>query len=537
MTSLKSKLLLATGLVVALLIVQAAILATRSQQVIDITDTIQSTTSVVVDQSHRLKLAIVQVQQWLTDISATRGLDGLNDGFDEAAANAAVARDLIAELSRVNASEAELYATIRAEFDTYYEVGQQMARAYVEGGPSAGNRLMGRFDEAAEALQHDVETAMQVATRLASESFGEALVLSTSVQTWTIAISGFLVLFSLVAGIYLLRGVVGPVCETARMAVDLGEGEGDLTRRLDAQRRDELGVVSRGINTFVEKIHDTVVQMRSVSEQLGSSAGRLTQVAQDGESKAANQLSETEAVAAAMTEMKASADEIARTAAETAHHTESASQQTERGNAAVQKATKVIEALAGEIQRAQTVINQLGEDSSAIGSVLDVIRGISEQTNLLALNAAIEAARAGEQGRGFAVVADEVRTLASRTQQSTEEIQSMISNLQARAQESVTVMAGSRDMANESVAEIETARDLLGSIQAEVGEIREVTYRVATAAEEQSQVSGDMDRNVVRIAELARDNSTNAAVIASASSQLDSLAGQVVQLIGRFKTL
>lgn len=537
MTSLKSKLLLATGLVVTLLVVQAVVLTTKSQQVIDITNTIRDTTSVVFEKSHRLRLAIVQVQQWLTDISATRGLDGLNDGFDEAAANAAIARELIGELARVNAAEADLYAKMRVKFDAYYDVGQQMAKAYVEGGPAAGNRLMGQFDGVAEALQRDVEAAMQIASRLEHESFDRALVLSTDVRTWGIAISVFLVAFSIVSGFYLLRSVVGPVCYTAKMALDLGEGEGDLTRRLDAQRRDELGVVSRGINTFVEKIHDTVVQMRVVSEQLGSSSRRLTQVAHDGESKASNQLSETEAVAAAMTEMKASADEIARTASETAQHTESASQQTERGNAAVQKATEVIEALAGEIGRAQTVINQLGEDSSAIGSVLDVIRGISEQTNLLALNAAIEAARAGEQGRGFAVVADEVRTLASRTQQSTEEIQSMISNLQARAKESVAVMAGSRDMANESVAEIETARDLLGSIRSEVGQIREVTYRVATAAEEQSQVSGDMDRNVVRIAELARDNSANAAVIASASNELGSLADQVGQLIGRFKTL
>jgi methyl-accepting chemotaxis protein len=182
------------------------------------------------------------------------------------------------------------------------------------------------------------------------------------------------------------------------------------------------------------------------------------------------------------------------------------------------------------------VIDQLGADSKNIGSVLDVIRGISEQTNLLALNAAIEAARAGEQGRGFAVVADEVRTLASRTQSSTEEIQTMISTLQRRVAESVQVMAESCRMATEGVTEVEKTKELLNAIRGEVGGIQDMTLRIATAADQQSQVSEDIERNVINIAQLARENSISVEGISGASEQLDAMSRELAGLIGRFKT-
>ncbi|MCB1801532.1 MAG: HAMP domain-containing protein [Gammaproteobacteria bacterium] len=535
-TSLKTKLFLVTALMVLLFATQAAIMSYKLGQVGDNARNIRDTSSPIIEKSYQLKLAVVQIQQWLTDISATRALDGLDDGFDLAAEHYAQAQQLSRELGQLNPSHSDLYSAIQGQLEAFYESGQRMARSYVADGPAAGNRMMGEFDTHAESIQKRVAEAMGFATELSKHDLDQSIDLTGSVRYWSLALSALMITLSILAGFFMVRMVIGPICRTALLAHELAEGDGDLTRRLDEGRKDEIGEVARSINTFVDTIRGTVVSMGDVAGQLNGASGELTGVAGEGQHLAMEQLRETEAVAAAMTEMKASADEIARTANETATHTREAAEQAGEGDRVVENAAGVITALQGEVQRAQAVIDQLGDDSSNIGTVLDVIRGISEQTNLLALNAAIEAARAGEQGRGFAVVADEVRTLASRTQQSTEEIQAMISALQARARESVAVMAASRDMAEQSVGEVTKARALLDAIKSGIGSIQEMTFRIATAAEQQSHVSGDLDRSLNNIAGLARRNAGSAEATAAASTQLRSLSQGIDQLLGRFKT-
>ncbi|WP_078120807.1 methyl-accepting chemotaxis protein [Thiosocius teredinicola] len=536
LSTIKGKLAVVIGLFVAVAVVQAVVLMSKADEVSGNISFMRDTSSAIVSKSYELKLAVVQVQQWLTDISATRGLDGLNDGFDQAATHAEDAERLMDELAALYPAKADLFRGMHDKFGDYYATGKRMAEAYVAEGPQGGNQLMASFDAAAEAIQADVESVIEIARNLSTESLDDAVLHAQQESNWVLITSIVIAALALVAGVFLRVAVLQPIAHAAELAHELGAGDGDLTRRLDESRGDEMGDVARGINRFVEKIQTAVVSMRSVASQLSESAGHLTGFAKDGEHKANNQLTETEAVAAAMTELRASADEIANTAGETAGFTQSAGEQTSVGNKSVQRAVGVIRSLESEIGRAQGVINELGEESNSIGSVLEVIRGISEQTNLLALNAAIEAARAGEQGRGFAVVADEVRTLASRTQQSTEEIQAMITKLQTRAGESVKVMAGSRDMATESVSEVENAQNVLVSIQDGVDGIQNMTHRIAAAAQEQSQVSGDMDRNVVQIADLARDTASSAGTISAASSQLDTLAREINNLIGGFKT-
>ena len=535
LSTLKGKLMSILLAAVLLLAIQAIVLWGKADSVESASQELIDFTFAEVTKSYELKLAVVQVQQWLTDISATRGLDGLNDGFDQAAENAAKAKQLIEELARLVPEEQALLVDFREHFDAYYAAGRRMAEAYVAGGPEQGNKLMADFDEAAEKLQGDLQTLMEHAQEHSYSSLDHSVALARQGKLWVIGSGVALMLLMLLGGWYIGRVVIGALAETGRLASELAEGDGDLTRRLDDSRKDEIGTVSRSINHFVADIGKLVGTVNGVATQLGASSNELMQLADQGRSKAGVQLSETEAVSTAMTEMKSSADEIARTVAETAEFSANAAQQTQQGNRAVQNAAGVIKSLEAEIERAQTVINQLGDDSSNIGSVLDVIRGISEQTNLLALNAAIEAARAGEQGRGFAVVADEVRTLASRTLQSREEIQTMITTLQSRAGESVKMMAESRDMAVASVSEVEQALQVLESIEQGVNGIQDMTSRIVTAAEQQSEVSGEMDRNVVRIAELARDTVSSAEQVASASTQLGGMSSEINGLLRHFK--
>ncbi|MCB1788199.1 MAG: methyl-accepting chemotaxis protein, partial [Gammaproteobacteria bacterium] len=320
LTSLKHKLAAVTAFTFVLLLVQAVLMSGKIDRIVDNGELIKDRTSVVIAKSFELNLHVVQVQQWLTDISATRGLDGLNDGFDQAAEHAKAAEALIGELQRLNPSQAPLYEAMRGDFAAYYAVGKRMAQAYVDAGPQGGNQVMAEFDGAAEKLQEEVAQAMASARDLSAQSLDQSIALAEGVRFWTLAASGVLLLLVLVGGVFMHRSVIGPICSTAHLAAELADGDGDLTRRLDDQRRDEIGKVSRGINTFVDKIQATVVAMRSVATQLTDSSQHLTQAASQGQQKASNQLRETETVAAAMTELKASADEIAVTASETAQH-------------------------------------------------------------------------------------------------------------------------------------------------------------------------------------------------------------------------
>ena len=248
------------------------------------------------------------------------------------------------------------------------------------------------------------------------------------------------------------------------------------------------------------------------------------------------QSQETYQVATAVTEMSSTVQEIARSAEQAAAAVKGANDQALEGLSVMSQTTQGITELAQEVKSAADVINQLEAESQSIGSVLDVIRGIAEQTNLLALNAAIEAARAGEQGRGFAVVADEVRTLASRTQQSTEEINEMIARLQKGTSDAVSVMNEGSSKATSTVELAGTSANALEKIVDSVSTISEMTIQIATAAEEQSAVAKEIDQSVVRISKLSEESGENSNHVLESSTSLNDLGGKLKRIIDTFKT-
>lgn len=351
-----------------------------------------------------------------------------------------------------------------------------------------------------------------------------------------LATVGMLVaLFGVVIIVIMARGIAKPLRSMVSMLNDMAQGEGDLTQRLTINRQDELGQIAQGFNTFLDKLQGMIKQVVSSVQNVSDSSEHTADIAIRTSQGVHKQLTEIELVATAVHEMTATAQEVASNASQAAEATQNADTAAQHGKTTVTTTSHTISQLAEEISRAVSAVKTLEQDSENINSILISIRSIAEQTNLLALNAAIEAARAGEQGRGFAVVADEVRNLAKKTQQATEEIQQMIEQLQAGTHLVVDVMVNSQKCTSECVAQSEQAATALDEIAKAVSVINQMNIQIASAAEEQSAVADDINRNVSSIGHVAEEVSSGAQEASNASASLTKLAEQQRRLINQFK--
>ncbi len=332
------------------------------------------------------------------------------------------------------------------------------------------------------------------------------------------------------------RIIISPLTDLALKLQDISSGDGDLTTRLDANGKSEFAWVAGSFNRFVKKIAKTINNISATSEQLTTASLQLAKITESTEQGVENQLSETTLVAAAMEEMTNSVQEVARNAITASNEATTADTVANDGKNIVNQAVAEINTLAEEVENASNVIHELENDSNSIGEVLSVIQGIAEQTNLLALNAAIEAARAGEQGRGFAVVADEVRTLASRTQNSTLEIQQTIERLQNRAKQAVSVMNNGKKQAASSVEQAASAGVSITAISERIDTISDMNNQIAGAAEQQTSVVEEINRNINNISAVSNETSMGAKNTSEACKVLSKLAEQLRTTVGQFKT-
>lgn len=358
----------------------------------------------------------------------------------------------------------------------------------------------------------------------------------TEKSSRNIGVAVFLMI-ALILGIItylIIRSIINPVARITQVISRI-EVSKNLTLRCDASTQDELGEIAQHFNSMVGSFQQLIEQVIESVVTINTSSKSVSQNAMLASEGVAQQLNETDMVATAITEMGATIDEIAKTTELAAHKAGKTHDNAQMGQTEVEQTIVKIRQLSEQINTSASVVDELERDSETIGSVLDVIRGIAEQTNLLALNAAIEAARAGEQGRGFAVVADEVRSLAMRTQSSTQEIANIIQTLQSRTRAIVQLMDASQKQGAESAEQAAAAGELLKLINNDVRNIMDMSTQIAAAIEEQSMVAAEVNKNVVVIRDIAEDSSRAADANASASDELRTRAEYLVSAVSHFK--
>jgi methyl-accepting chemotaxis protein len=388
-------------------------------------------------------------------------------------------------------------------------------------------------DKAQQSLNDNVAAMFDASKQLSASQIAARDRDTQSARQLLVAAAIGALILGILAAWLITAQIVGPLLDILKGVERVAQG--DLTRDFDNSRRDELGLLQAGMQRMTLSLRELIGGIRDGSVQIASAAEQLSAVTEQTNAGVNNQKVETDQVATAINEMSATVQEVARNAQDASGAAANASREAREGDAVVNRAMAQIVRLATEVGNSTQAMNDLKRESDKIGGVLDVIKAVAQQTNLLALNAAIEAARAGEAGRGFAVVADEVRSLAQRTQQSTEEIEGLISSLQTGTDHVASILEGSRALTDSSVDMTRQASASLAGITQAVASIEAMNQQIATAAEEQSAVTDEINRSVMNVRDISEQTSSASEETAASSVELARLGVHLQGLVGRFK--
>ncbi len=400
----------------------------------------------------------------------------------------------------------------------------------VEQNPQAASALsFGDSESRFDAMRDAIDKLGEL-----EEAAADAEGAATATQQGVVLLIGLLGCVVLVLGLPLV--VLRPMRRLLDRLQQIAEGDGDLRARLEVRSADELGQLGTAFNRFLDKLQPLIAEVGRVTAEVETAARGMASMAETNDRLISSEHAAVDQVTTAATEMSAAVHEVALNAQHASDAAHAAHMQSNQGAAVVGSTIQSIRQLAQDVEGASQTIGALADETASIGAVLEVIRGIAEQTNLLALNAAIEAARAGEQGRGFAVVADEVRALAARTQDSTKDIQSRIERLQSGVDKAVQAMHTGSSKARDSVERAEGVDQVLAEASASVQRINDMAAQIATACEEQSCVTEEIARNITDIRDLSNEAATYSSQGKLASQQLSGLAKTLADLVGRFRT-
>jgi len=451
-------------------------------------------------------------------------------------ANQLASEKAFADYRKGNLAEDERVAgdQMARDWPVYQAMVQQYLALMAAGDLENGRTLLlGDLQKTYRKVMDQLTIMIDSNDRQISEDAKAATVQEATAKT--VLYSGIVIAFiaALLLGMFISRLISRPIATAVDCAQRIAQG--DLTQHISSTSRDEAGQLLKALGDMQASLKTTIQQIASASEQLASAAEELTAVTDDGSRALIRQNDEIQQAATAVTEMTSAVEEVARNAVSTSQASQTTSSQASNGRDQARNAVQAINNATREITASTGLVGDLAGQVRDIGKVVDVIRGIAEQTNLLALNAAIEAARAGEQGRGFAVVADEVRALAARTQASTGEIESMIHAVQDRADGAVASMGKSQALVTETQSLARATGEALEQIADGISQINDRNLVIATASEEQAHVAREVDRNLVNIQDLSTQTAAGANQTNASSQELSNLAVSFNTLVGRFR--